>query len=107
LLGIAPDEDDDGNAASQRPPQNNGSHAPARPAPPREPTADERKVADEIEAAFDEAETEQALKAMAAELKADIERLPIVLQDHVRAKFKLKRQVLQTFGDDPFQEAAE
>jgi hypothetical protein len=109
VAGIAPDDDDDGNAAAQGTPRPNGSAAPRPPAPPvafssgpaapPAPTAQQEADAREIEEAFDSAETLAALDAIRVELTADIEKLPEALKTHLRRVYGLKRKVLETFSE--------
>jgi hypothetical protein len=94
MLGLPP-VDDDGTAASA----GNGNHAPARPAAHPAPTAAEKTTADEIEVAFDSAETMAALEAIRKELTPDIDRLPEDLKLRLRRVYGLKRKVLETFAE--------
>jgi hypothetical protein len=98
MLGLPP-VDDDGNAASAGKSNVNGNYAPARPAAPPEPTAAEKATADEIEAAFDGAETNDALEAIRKELTPDIDGLPEALKLRLRRVYGLKRKVLETFSE--------
>jgi hypothetical protein len=95
MLGLPP-VDDDGNAASQG---NGNRAAPPPPAAPPEPTSAERNTADEIETAFDSAETMPALEAIRVELAPDLEKLPEVLKLRLRRVYGLKRKVLETFSE--------
>jgi hypothetical protein len=96
MLGLPP-VDDDGNAASQG---NGNRAAPPPPAAPPEPTSAERNTADEIETAFDSAETMPALEAIRVELAPDLEKLPEVLKLRLRRVYGLKRKVLETFSEE-------
>ena len=94
MLGLPP-VDDDGNAASQ----GNGNRTPPPPAAPPAPTDAEKLTADEIETAFDSAETMPALEAIRIELAPDLEKLPEVLKLRLRRVYGLKRKVLETFSE--------
>jgi hypothetical protein len=96
MLGLPP-VDDDGNAASA------GSHRDQaliiKQAPTPEPTAADKATAEEIEAAFDSAETNDALERIRVELAPDIEKLPESLKLRLRRVYGLKRKVLETFSE--------
>jgi hypothetical protein len=97
VVGIASSEDDDdGNAAVRG---NGNRHSPPPPAAPPEPTASEKGTAEEIETAFDSAETMPALEAIRVELAPDIEKLPEPLKLRLRRVYGLKRKVLETFSE--------
>jgi hypothetical protein len=95
MLGLPP-VDDDGNAASQG---NGNRPSPPPPAAPPAPTDAEKLTADEIETAFDSAETMPALEAIRIELAPGLEKLPEVLKLRLRRVYGLKRKVLETFSE--------
>ena len=94
MLGLPP-VDDDGNAASQ----GNSNRSALPPAAPPAPTDAEKLTAEEIETAFDSAETMPALEAIRVELAPDLEKLPEVLKLRLRRVYGLKRKVLETFSE--------
>jgi hypothetical protein len=124
MLGLPP-VDDDGNAAAQGGGNRGGGaaqpHYGRAAAAPRAlanvpnavdeqaagnpfddeqpPTPEEQKIADEIEEAFDNAGTAEALRLIGEELKPDITKLPASLRSHISEKYKLKRKVLEVFKE--------
>jgi hypothetical protein len=95
----ADEEEDRAPAARSLRSNVNGNYAPARPAAPPEPTAAEKATADEIEAAFDGAETNDELERIRKELTPDIDGLPEALKLRLRRVYGLKRKVLETFSE--------
>jgi hypothetical protein len=105
IAGVAPDEDDDGNAAvasSPRPSNVNGNYAPARPAVEFSsgkklepaPSADQTKTADRIETEFDQSQTVNALDDVRANREDDLASLPESLKIRLRKVYALKKEKL-------------
>jgi hypothetical protein len=99
LFEIPTGDYDDADGEEDKPPAARNRHSPPPPAAPPEPTPAEKTTADEIETAFDSAETMPALEAIRIELAPDLEKLPEVLKLRLRRVYGLKRKVLETFSE--------
>jgi hypothetical protein len=99
LFEIPTGDYDDADGEEDKPPVARNRPSPPPPAAPPEPTSAEKTTAEEIETAFDSAETMPALEAIRVELAPDLEKLPEVLKLRLRRVYGLKRKVLETFAE--------
>lgn len=108
LFEIPTGDYDDADAEEDRPAAR-PAPAPQRrpdPAPEPAPSAEDASVAQQIEEAFDSAETPDDLEKLRHEFEGDIAALPEALKQRLRRVYGLKKKVLATFADQP-REAAE
>jgi hypothetical protein len=98
LFEIPTGDYDDADGEEDKPPVAR-NRTPPPPAAPPAPTDAEKLTAEEIETAFDSAETMPALEAIRVELAPDLEKLPEVLKLRLRRVYGLKRKVLDTFSE--------
>lgn len=109
LFEIPTGDYDDADAEEDRPAAR-AAPAPQRraapEAPPTQPSAEDASIAQQIEDAFDSAESVEDLEKIRHELAGDVGGLPEPLKERLRRVYGLKKKVLATFADQP-REAAE
>jgi hypothetical protein len=88
-----------GTARQQEAPSRREPAPPAKPAEPAKPTQAELDKCAEIERAFDDSETVEALEAARAEHGDALGTLPESLKSYLRKVYGLKKQALAAFAD--------